>query len=45
MIGNLLTLVTALAAFGAGALVLQNILQRRVRVLVRRPDDDARLAE
>ena len=35
MIGNLLTLFTSVAAFGLGAVLLQNLLERRVRALVR----------
>jgi hypothetical protein len=33
MIGNLLTLITVIAAYGLGAVALQSLLARRVRVL------------
>jgi hypothetical protein len=35
MIGNLLTLFTAVATFGLAAVALQNLIARRVRVLAR----------
>jgi hypothetical protein len=49
MIGNLLTLLTAVATFGLGTVALQNLLARRARVLARdsrestllSPDSDA----
>lgn len=47
MIGNLLTLITAIGALGLAAAALENLLARRVPVRVRSdqpapPADDAR---